>query len=114
MQKCIPPLPSIPFDAPCPFDMNSENFSRNSLTGKVKEWIGAQLYYQKITAVELGRIYNIPTTTLSTYKKKVMNWKNIRDNGGRPPLLDDLGVTELHQEFQGRKYQITKKDDPTP
>jgi hypothetical protein len=102
----------FPYDAPCSFDITLESFSPKSLTANDKEWLGAQLYYEKFTSLELSKIYNIPSPTLRTYKIKVMRNENFRDNVGRPTLVDEIGLQEFVKEFQGKKYQTTVKEFP--
>jgi hypothetical protein len=90
MEQSMPPLDRIAFDSPCPFEPLAENFSTKSLNEKDKEWLGAQLYYEKITSLDLSKKYGVPASTIRRYKSKIVKMNIFRIRAGRPPLLDEI------------------------
>lgn len=73
------------------------------LTGNEKSWLGQQILEKRATAKFLSKMYNLPTTTLYSYVHKVKHGKILRKDHGKPPLVDDIGVTEIQGEL--RKLQ---------
>jgi hypothetical protein len=113
MQQSMPPLERIAFDSPCPFEPLVENFSTKSLTENDKEWLGAQLYYEKITSLDLSKKDGVPASTLRTYKSKIVKQNIFKIRAGRPPLLDEIAKDSVVSELTGGEYQTTGAVFPT-
>ena len=92
-------LPIIPIspDEPCPFNHLNLNFTTKSLRSIDKDWLGAQLFYKKMSSYELQKKYGIPASTLRRYKNRLINGKLNQEKHGRPTLLDEISQTNLQQ-----------------
>ena len=69
------------------------------LTGSEKTWLGQQILEKRATAKFLSSMYNIPTSTLYSYVKRIKNGNTHRQNHGGPPLLDEQAISELRDEL---------------
>jgi hypothetical protein len=97
----------IPYDAPCPFEHLGENIDVNLLTPDDKEWLGAQLFYEKMTSVALAKKYGIKERLLRKYKATVSECKSFRESGGRPCVVDKIGKNNIRNLCTGNEFQVT-------
>ena len=95
----MPPLDRIAFDSPCPFEPLAENFSTKSLNEKDKEWLGAQLYYEKITSLDLSKKYGVPASTIRRYKSKIVKMNIFRIRAGRQTQKFYANLFEIQEFF---------------
>jgi hypothetical protein len=83
-----------------------ERISTKSLSAIDKQWLGAQLYYGKISSTNMTKKYGIPQSTLRTYKQKVRNELCFREESGRPPVVDNIAKDYIQESLSGKKYQM--------
>jgi hypothetical protein len=112
MENTMPALTRISFDDTCPFEHLGNKISTASLSAHDKEWLGAQLYYCKISSVKLSQQYGISEGTLRAYKAKVVKGEYFRNESGRPPLLDEIAKEEIKIDLSGKQYQKTLEEFP--
>ena len=111
MENVVIPRTKYSYDDPCPFEHLGEQLSLKSLKPSDKEWLGAQLFYGKITSPALAKQYGISENTLRGYKNRIMKGGNFQEHG-RPALLDEIGQTNIKSQCTGKKYQVTRAEFP--
>ena len=75
------------------------DLSAKILSSSEKLWLGQQIFMKKHTTRNLADLFNLKINTLGKYARDVQKGITPRENGGRPPILDQAALDDVESKL---------------